>query len=70
MTEEEMQKRLYEALEQEGFSQLKLPFVLDREDNDDSPFTYVMSDVEHEPKSFYQNDFLTHKIMNLNDKKD
>ena len=70
MTEEEMQKRLYETLEREGFSQLKLPFVLGREDNDGSPFTYVMSDVEHEPKSFYQGDFLTHKIMNLNDKKD
>lgn len=65
-----MQKRPYEALEQEDFSQLKLPFILDREEVESSPFPYVMSDVEHETRSFSQDDFLTHKILNLNDKKD
>jgi hypothetical protein len=62
MTEKEMQKCLQEALEQENFNQLNLPFILDREDNDNPPFPFVMSDVEKEPSSSSQEDFLTHKI--------
>ncbi|MGE0198507.1 MAG: hypothetical protein AB7H48_05085 [Parachlamydiales bacterium] len=67
MTEEEMRKRFYEALEQEDLGQLRFPFILDRSENDGSIFPYLMSDVETDPKTFRQKDFLTHKINQIKD---
>ena len=67
MTEEEMRKRLYEALEQEGLGQLRFSFILDRSEDDGSIFPYLMSDVETDPKTFNQKDFLTHKINKIKD---
>lgn len=67
MTEEEMQKRLYEALEQEDLGQLRFPFILDRSEDDSSIFPCLMSDVETDPKTFRQKDFLTHKINKIKD---
>ena len=67
MTEDEMQKRFDEAIEQEDLSQLSFPFTLDRSDNDGSIFPYLMSDVETAPKTFCQKDFLTHKINQIKD---
>ena len=66
MTEEEIQKSLDEALEQEDLGQLRFPFILDRSD-DGSIFPYLMSDVETDPKTFCQKDFLTHKINQIKD---
>ena len=67
MTEEEMQKRLYEAIEKEDLSQLRFPFSLDRSEDDGSFFPYLMSDIETDQKTFYQKDFLTHKINQIKD---
>lgn len=67
MTEEEMQKRLYEALKQEDFRQLRFPFILDRSEDDNSIFPYLISEVKTDSKSFYQKDFLTHKINQIKD---
>ena len=59
MSEEEMQKRLYEALEREDLCQLRLP--LDRRDNA-SLSSYSLSEGISDSNTFYQVDFLTHKI--------
>ena len=64
MSEEEMKKRLYEALEREDLCQLKLP--LDRLD-DGSTTYYSLSEDESESSTFYQSDFLTHKINQTKD---
>ena len=62
-----MRKRLYETLEQEDLGQLRFPFILDRPEDNNSIFPYLMSDVETDPKTFYQKDFLTHKINKIKD---
>ena len=62
MTEEEMQKRLYDALEQKDFSQLRFPFILDRSEEGVSTTTHLMPDVKTDQKAFFQKDFLTHKV--------
>ena len=67
MTEEELRKRLYEALEQEDLGQLRFPFILDRPEGDGSISPYLMSDLEPAPKKFCQKDFLTHKITQIKD---
>lgn len=67
MTEEEMQKSLDEAIEQEDSSQFSFPFILDRPEDNNSIFPYLMSDVETDPKTSYQKDFLTHKINQIKD---
>ena len=64
MTEEEMKKRLYEALEREDLCQLRLP--LGREDNR-SLASYLLSESESDSGIFYQSDFLTHKINRTKD---
>lgn len=67
MTEDEMQKSLNEAIEQEDSSQYSFPFILDRPEDNNSIFPYLMSDVETDPKPFSQKDFLTHKINQIKD---
>ena len=67
MTEKEMQKSPNEAPEQEDFSQFSFPFILDRPEDNNSIFPYLMSDVETDPKTFCQKDFLTHKINQIKD---
>jgi hypothetical protein len=69
MKEKEMEKFLLEILDQEGLNQLESPFILDREETD-SPFPYVMSDIEPDQSTFHQKDFLMHNSLKLNDKKD
>ena len=69
MKEEEMQKRLLEALENKDLDQLELPFILDREENP-SPFPYLMSDVEPHPSTFQRKDFLMRNSLKLKEKKD
>ena len=67
MTEEEVQKSLEEALEKEDFSQLRFSFILDRSEDDNSIFPYLISEVETDSKPFCQKDFLTHKINQIKD---
>ena len=67
MTEKGIQKSLDEAIEQEDLGQLRFPFILDRSEDDGSIFPYLMSDVEIDPKTFCQKDFLTHKINQIKD---
>lgn len=62
-----MQKSPNEAPEQEDFSQLRFAFSLDRPEDNNSIFPYLMSDVETDPKTFCQKDFLTHKINQIKD---
>ena len=62
-----MQKSLDEAIEQEDLGQLRFPFILDRPEDNNSIFPYLMSDVETDPKTFCQKDFLTHKINKIKD---
>ncbi len=66
MTEEEIQKSLNEAIEQEDSSQFSFPFILDRPEDNNSIFPYL-SNVEANPKSVCQKDFLTHKINQIKD---
>ena len=68
MKEEEMQKRLLEALEDKDLDQLELSFV-DREETP-SPFPYLMSEVEPHPTTFHQKDFLMRNSLKLKEKKD
>ena len=69
MKEEEMQKRLIQALENKDLDQLELPFILDREETP-SPFSYLMSDVEPNPSTFQRKDFLMRNSLKLKEKKD
>ena len=64
MSEEEMQKRLYESLEEDDFCQLKLP--LEKEDKG-SLASYSRSDGHSGTSSLCQSDFLTHKINKTKD---
>ena len=64
-----MEKFFLETLDQEDLNQSELPFLLDREETD-SPFPYVMSDVEPDQSTFHPKDFLMHNSLKLNDKKD
>jgi len=67
MIEEETQKSLDEAIEQEVSSQFSFPFILDRPEDNNSIFPYLMSNVEANSKSVCQKDFLTHKINQIKD---
>ena len=69
MKEKEMEIFFLETLDQEDLNQSELPFLLDREETD-SPFSYVMSDVEPDQSTLHQKDFLMHNSLKINDKKD
>ena len=69
MKEEEMQKRLLEALEDKDLDQLELPFILDREETH-SPFPYLMSDDDPHSIPFHRKDFLMRNSLKLKEKKD
>lgn len=70
MNEEEMTKRLQEALGKTEKNQLNFSFFLAREKNSEHSFPCAMSNLEKTKNTFYQEDFLTHKILNFKDNKD